>query len=544
MESTDDGESAFRTDDEFMEREFTDTAVTTHPITAALSGSRGFTEDAPAPSSPVPVHQDPTPTTTTTSTSARDSAVLDTSDFDLSVDASSSFTSPASPVIMRAEDEDVMHTPVIASPPRQGQDWLEISVTDPEKFGDGINGYIAYRVQTKTTLPSFKSPENTVIRRYNDFLWLFEQLHETRGILVPPVPDKGIISRFSPEFIEFRRKELDKFLNRVARHPRLYLNPAFRAFLESDEQTFAQVKSQSKAKVKPAEVPQDAKQPEQPKKSGMSFSSIFGNISSLTSATISGVKEVDPWIEARKLYLTQLEAQLVNLGKFASALTRKKRETAMAFNDFAAAASLLAHCEADQDPASSGLFTRLQQISDSRHDLNVEVAKKEETCFEDAIRDYLRMLQAVKDMLADRADVLMDYSNATRQLEGKKERFDKMQKSGKGKTADLEREIEEATRIEQELKRQFEEVSARCREELALFDRTRQWEMRRVIKALAQANLEHSLLTADLYKNFTSDIHKSEEDENNNLRPDNVHIHQGEVERAGWGGNWIQPPEK
>lgn len=58
------------------------------------------------------------------------------------------------------------------------------------------------------------------------------------------------IDRFSPEFIEVRRKELEKFLNRVAQHHSLHLRPEFAFFLESNEDQFNAAKSKT-AKAQP-----------------------------------------------------------------------------------------------------------------------------------------------------------------------------------------------------------------------------------------------------------------------------------------------------
>lgn len=42
---------------------------------------------------------------------------------------------------------------------------------------------------------------------------------------------KGVVDRFSEEFVETRMKALDKFLKRVADHPVLSFNPHLNAFL-------------------------------------------------------------------------------------------------------------------------------------------------------------------------------------------------------------------------------------------------------------------------------------------------------------------------
>lgn len=42
---------------------------------------------------------------------------------------------------------------------------------------------------------------------------------------------KGVVDRFSEDFVETRMKALDKFLKRVADHPVLSFNPHFHDFL-------------------------------------------------------------------------------------------------------------------------------------------------------------------------------------------------------------------------------------------------------------------------------------------------------------------------
>lgn len=52
-----------------------------------------------------------------------------------------------------------------------------------------------------------------------------------------PLPEKfvmkGVVDRFSEEFVETRRKALDKFLKRVADHPVLSFNEHFNVFLSA-----------------------------------------------------------------------------------------------------------------------------------------------------------------------------------------------------------------------------------------------------------------------------------------------------------------------
>uniref|UniRef100_A0A4W5KF11 PX domain-containing protein n=1 Tax=Hucho hucho TaxID=62062 RepID=A0A4W5KF11_9TELE len=90
----------------------------------------------------------------------------------------------------------------------------------------------------QTTRVEFDLPEYSVRRRYQDFDWLRTKLEDSQPThLIPPLPEKfvmkGVVDRFSEEFVETRRKALDKFLKRVADHPVLSFNEHFNAFLSA-----------------------------------------------------------------------------------------------------------------------------------------------------------------------------------------------------------------------------------------------------------------------------------------------------------------------
>ncbi|XP_040420744.1 sorting nexin-7 isoform X3 [Cygnus olor] len=128
---------------------------------------------------------------------------------------------------------------------------LFITVDDPESHITAIETFITYRVITKTkehffcrqvwkgcktSRGEFDSCEYEVRRRYQDFLWLKSKLEEAHPtLIIPPLPEKfimkGMVERFSDEFIETRRKALHKFLNRIADHPTLTFNEDFKIFL-------------------------------------------------------------------------------------------------------------------------------------------------------------------------------------------------------------------------------------------------------------------------------------------------------------------------
>ena len=148
--------------------------------------------------------------------------------------------------------------------------FIEISVSEPHKVGEGISCYMAYKVSTKTNLKIFRRDSFSVTRRFSDFLGLHEKLvekHGPRGRIIPPAPEKSIMgttrvkinsnsfdgnstSQYravsqnedsaimgertsEKEFIARRRVALERFVNRVAHHPVLRKDSTFMEFLES-----------------------------------------------------------------------------------------------------------------------------------------------------------------------------------------------------------------------------------------------------------------------------------------------------------------------
>ncbi|KAJ1560694.1 intercellular trafficking and secretion [Cladochytrium tenue] len=118
---------------------------------------------------------------------------------------------------------------------------LAVTVSDPQKHGDGGNAFVNYLVSSKTTLPSYSGSEFAVRRRFQDFVALHRALaEEAPTCVLPPLPDKHRMEyitgdRFSSEFIERRRVSLQSYMDRVARHPSLQATRSLRLFVESSD---------------------------------------------------------------------------------------------------------------------------------------------------------------------------------------------------------------------------------------------------------------------------------------------------------------------
>ena len=146
--------------------------------------------------------------------------------------------------------------------------FIQITVSDPQKVGEGMSSYMAYRLTTKTNLKHFKGTHFTVTRRFSDFLGLHEKLtekHAPLGRIIPPAPEKNLVGSTKVklghsvgvplhstatgidvsengtndgalggrEFINQRRLALERFTNRIVSHPILRRDSDVVEFLDT-----------------------------------------------------------------------------------------------------------------------------------------------------------------------------------------------------------------------------------------------------------------------------------------------------------------------
>ena len=97
-----------------------------------------------------------------------------------------------------------------------------------------------YSVYTITcTPPVIKGIDIEVCRRYNDFRWLRKLFIECfPAIYIPPIPPPQTLGRFDKTFTEQRKKELERFLNRICSIKPLSESLIFILFLSKPENIF------------------------------------------------------------------------------------------------------------------------------------------------------------------------------------------------------------------------------------------------------------------------------------------------------------------
>lgn len=114
------------------------------------------------------------------------------------------------------------------------------------RVGQGLSGYIEYPIFTQTSNKIYRNYQFTTIRRYSDFLYLYNQLtNKYPGLIIPPIPEKSTIQKFQPEFIENRKICLQMFLDYLNLHKVFGGCVDLKEFLESE--TFNEDKVEKRA---------------------------------------------------------------------------------------------------------------------------------------------------------------------------------------------------------------------------------------------------------------------------------------------------------
>eukprot|EP01125_Pyxidicula_operculata_P016686 TRINITY_DN5771_c0_g6_i1.p1 TRINITY_DN5771_c0_g6~~TRINITY_DN5771_c0_g6_i1.p1 ORF type:complete len:408 (+),score=110.34 TRINITY_DN5771_c0_g6_i1:1206-2429(+) len=396
------------------------------------------------------------------------------------------------------EEEDAAG--VIHSKSMKKQTKVVCKITKCERVGEGVNAYITYYITTKV------DDGNTVqtIRRYSDFDWLWNQLRqEFKCTLIPPLPEKGLMNRFSSEFVEYRRKELQRFLKRVLNNPVLSKSAALAPFLSESEPEFQKVRSSG--------VTQNKTPSAEKEKKGISgfFSSLSKQFDQTITTVSSAMKnveltEVDPWFSSSKSYVSHMAADLDKLQNDSSVFTQKNTEYAQALKELTVALYDLEKVE-ESDGGNKQLAANCQSV-DSAFDqiavIQAELAKQQEEQFTHSVKDYMRLFGAAEELLQNRDDVLLKLQREQANVD--------VVLAKKEKSKVSEKEITQAQEKEGAARDEFKEFSAKSKEEIDAFYELKSKELSKALRSMVQVNINNQLKILNLWKEVVNDLEEED----------------------------------
>ncbi|EPT00748.1 hypothetical protein FOMPIDRAFT_1023663 [Fomitopsis schrenkii] len=327
-----------------------------------------------------------------------------------------------------------------------------INVDDPQKVGDPIRAYTMYTVHTKTSSPLYSKSQFSVLRRYSDFLWLYETLSQNNpGVVVPPVPDKNPYRRFDQDFVEQRRLALEKCIQKIANHPVLQKDPDLKMFLESD--TFA-----LDVKHRKAELGQEK-----------------GFMASL-GQSLAGPRfhEMDEWFDRQKAYLDSLESQLRGLVKAIDLVAKHRSEVATATGEFAQAVGELG--SSDVGPQLVTSFAGLADVHRKAQDVEIAQSHDDMVTIVSTVDEYARLINSVRMAFSSRIRTYHQWQSADAHLRSTKQRHETQRAQGRIPSDQLSRSLSlvaDAERRALDAKTDFDQVSNLVKSEVARFEQER-----------------------------------------------------------------------
>ncbi|RIA86784.1 Vps5 C terminal like-domain-containing protein [Glomus cerebriforme] len=364
---------------------------------------------------------------------------------------------------------------------------FKITVEDPQKIGDPIHAHIIYRVRTRTTSTVFRSQDFTVLRRYRDFLWLYNQLTlGNPGVIVPPVPGKHAIGRFQDEFVENRRQALEKCLNKITSHPILYRDPDLKLFLESDTFTI------------------DVKRKNQDESKGV-LKSLGEAMSNAT--TFNKFTETDEWFEGRRNQLDILESQLKTLLKSVEAIVKQRKDLGGATVEFGS--SLLSLADAELNKSLADNLTILGNLQQMIRELHEKQARQDVLTLENTIGEYIRIIGSIKVAFNSRTKFYQTWQNSISDLQKKKSNYERSKAQGRfsqDRLTMMLTQIAEAEHRVEDCKNEFEDVSKLIKDELDRFDKEKVEDFKNSVEAFLESMVQTQKEIISLWESYFQQV--------------------------------------
>ncbi|KAG3100634.1 hypothetical protein PI124_g10431 [Phytophthora idaei] len=370
---------------------------------------------------------------------------------------------------------------------------IQVTVSEPVKQGEGMNAYISYKISTTTTRPQFSKSSFSVVRRYSDFVWIHGHLSAMYpGVVVPPLPEKLLVGRFSPEFIESRRRALQLFLHRCCLHPELQHSEHLTTFLEASEDKLQAFRKD------PRHAAPNAQR-------GVLFQWLDDTVNTISSTLITPATNLsktpaDVEVEDMMAYIEGLEPIMTGLHKHAHGLTKRAREIADGLFEFGVSFTLLGKSE--ENPSLQEGLNHIGHCSDKLSILAAEHAEREALHFEEPIFDYIRLVGAVKAALQKRNEVRCAYGAAAVNLEAKEAALSKLLKHARGGSSEekvqlAESEVRTAQQQMEDAKLEDDIVTERVLREVERFKREKLADFKHIILDYIQMQIEYSKKVED-----------------------------------------------
>lgn len=289
------------------------------------------------------------------------------------------------------------------------------------------------------------------------------------------------MNRFAPEFVEGRRRALQRFLERCADHPLICTHATFHTFLHADNEKLAKAKADLTAQKKEDN-------------GSMTSTKWLSNMVSMSSLSAAHVEKTDADLKIEEMseYIQNLESQMQSVAKHTAILVKRGRDLASGLFEFGLAFTMLGHHETE---ALNGALAQMGHTADQLSLVAAEQVEKEQLSFEEPILDYIQMLAAVRQAISSRQECRRSYFMALGDVESKTGSLQRLKEAAtpnEVKIRTAEDALSKAQDRETELKQVLADVSGRTLTEVQRFKHTKANDMRKVVLDYVQMQIEYN----------------------------------------------------
>jgi sorting nexin-1/2 len=367
---------------------------------------------------------------------------------------------------------------------------LVVTVSDPQKIGDGLNAYMSYKINTQVNEPMVGLDGNhTVVRRFTDFDWLRNQLHELFPyILVASLPEKQQIGRFNQDFIDIRLRALQAWLNRILKSAELYNSDAFKKFLTLPSEAMQSLRDSTrnekvkgiaeKTKVGTLKFIKNAQNT-----IVSTINEVRGHGTGATNHAASGITkgksiEDDAFLQM-EAYLAGQSPLINGLYNQAAAMTIRYREQAQLLLDYGASLRALGTTEAGALGASVGAVGLSAWAASTAA---YEEAIQETECMVEVLANYVRNGKAIKELMEERSRACIEMNLSLNEVERLRTNINLLAQSMDPKAAQtragLEYELKNAIQAATSAREYYDKIAINIVDEVELMQKLMHIEFR------------------------------------------------------------------
>ena len=375
-----------------------------------------------------------------------------------------------------------------------------------------MSSHVNYTVLTNTTNEKYSYTQSSVVRRYNDFLWLHDILtDEYPYAVIPPMPEKNTMNRFEIEFVEVRRAALQAFLREIAASPLLKDSKRLRTFLTEDDEKFAEEKAETKSSLKDSLKGN-------PMEAGMKLLKMMGSGLNKVGSQVQKSVQQQMGGEAP---MSKEDEKLAKYVQYISDLSEQVSALAAHAQDFVDNQSDFTANLIDMGLAMN-LMGQLQQdvVGDAMRSLNdavnviqqvwTEKGLREDRAFVQPMKRLVLLLNEVKMTVGRRTLILSNYQSACHSLKKAKATYKKLA-STPGKSSKLpgaEEEIERYKKRAGKLKKKLHTVTEKINGVLEDFRDHKMALIRNMVLDLLMIQMQYHKQVANVWRNYLPELQK------------------------------------